>query len=223
MHAFIIYGADQEKRETYIREKLRGWNISAFDEVEIGKDSSAIGIDDVRNFQKRLLLFPRSSRYTVGIIHSAHLLTEEAQHALLKTLEEPPPHAKIFCETPYTALLLPTIVSRCHVVHTMRAPDEESRSSPELIECIHSLPQMSTSQRLLKAESVGTARKDAGVFLDQLISAYRSILLDTLKEPVYTNEQRIVADIRRVLLGQKHLAANVSPRLVLDTILLDLT
>ncbi|MDX1963992.1 MAG: DNA polymerase III subunit gamma/tau [Pirellulales bacterium] len=71
------------------------------------------GIDDVRDLREKVSIRPTRSRYKIYILDEAHMLTREAFNALLKTLEEPPPHVKfIFCTTEAEKLPI-TIRSRC--------------------------------------------------------------------------------------------------------------
>ena len=112
MHAFLYVGATGIKRQEELQSRLDAWHILPSDVVCLETSGEHITIAQVREFQKRLLLTPMQSSHSVGIIGDAHLLTVEAQQALLKTLEEPPPHAYILCECEAADQLLPTIVSR---------------------------------------------------------------------------------------------------------------
>ena len=71
------------------------------------------GIDDMRELLERVGTQPVAGRRKVYILDEAHSLTAEASNALLKTLEEPPPHVVFVLCTTDPAKLLPTIRSRC--------------------------------------------------------------------------------------------------------------
>lgn len=71
------------------------------------------GIDDIRALRDRIALAPAESPYIVYIIDEVHMLTTEAFNALLKTLEEPPPHAVFALCTTELHKLPQTVVSRC--------------------------------------------------------------------------------------------------------------
>src|SRR5262249_36932563 len=77
-------------------------------------DSGAIKIDQVRDAIDRAAYRPFEGRRRVVIVESADALVGEAQNALLKTLEEPPPSSVFVLLTSRPDLLLPTVVSRCH-------------------------------------------------------------------------------------------------------------
>lgn len=71
------------------------------------------GIDDIRDLREKVKYAPSGSRYKVYILDECHMLTTEANNALLKTLEEPPAHAYFVLLTTEGHKILPTILSRC--------------------------------------------------------------------------------------------------------------
>ena len=85
---------------------------NALDVVEIDGASNR-GIDDAREIRERAILQPVEGGYKVYIVDEAHQLTSQAWQALLKLIEEPPPHLVfVFCTTDL-ASVLPTVRSRC--------------------------------------------------------------------------------------------------------------
>ena len=72
-----------------------------------------IGIDAVRTLITDLALLPVEGGARVAIVESAHRLTEDAQNALLKTLEEPPSSSVFILVSSRADSLLPTVLSRC--------------------------------------------------------------------------------------------------------------
>ena len=87
-------------------------NGSSLDVIEMDAASQR-GIDDVREIRDRAVLQPVEGGYKVYIIDEAHQLTSQAWNALLKLIEEPPPHLVfVFCTTDL-ASVLPTVRSRC--------------------------------------------------------------------------------------------------------------
>ena len=71
------------------------------------------GIDDIRQINDAIRYAPVSARYKVYILDEVHMLTEQAFNALLKTLEEPPPHAKFIFATTDIRKVPVTVLSRC--------------------------------------------------------------------------------------------------------------
>jgi DNA polymerase-3 subunit gamma/tau len=84
----------------------------SFDVVEMDAASNR-GIDPIRELRENTKLAPASCRYKIYIIDEAHMLTQEAFNALLKTLEEPPPHVIFILATTEHHKIPKTIVSRC--------------------------------------------------------------------------------------------------------------
>jgi DNA polymerase-3 subunit gamma/tau len=97
---------------------------TSLDVVEMDAASQR-GIDDIREIRERVVLQPVEGRYKVYILDEAHQLTDAAFNALLKLIEEPPPHLVfVFCTTDL-AKMLPTVRSRCQtfVFSRPRLPD----------------------------------------------------------------------------------------------------
>jgi DNA polymerase III delta prime subunit len=101
MHTFYITGGSVENRLEYITHTCNELGVTSYDIHRLIPKEQAltIGISDIRPWQKELFLTPLSSPLTIGIIPNAELLTTEAQNALLKTLEEPPAHTRIYIES----------------------------------------------------------------------------------------------------------------------------
>lgn len=85
---------------------------SSLDVLEIDGASNR-GIDEVRDLREKVKFAPANSRHKVYIIDEVHMLTTEAFNALLKTLEEPPPHVIFILATTAPFKLPLTILSRC--------------------------------------------------------------------------------------------------------------
>ncbi len=94
-------------------------NGSSMDVVEMDAASQR-GIDDIREIRDRVVLQPVQGRHKVYILDEAHQLTDAAWNALLKIVEEPPPHLVfVFCTTALDKVL-PTVRSRCQVFRFSR-------------------------------------------------------------------------------------------------------
>jgi DNA polymerase-3 subunit delta' len=95
------------------------------DIIRVTHEKASIGIDDVRiQINNDIQVKPYSSTYKIYIIDEAEKLTEAAQNALLKTIEEPPAYAVIMLLTSNLNALLPTILSRC-ITLKLKAADKE--------------------------------------------------------------------------------------------------
>ena len=99
-------------------------NGTSLDVIEMDAASQR-GIDDIREIRDRVVLQPVEGRSKVYILDEAHQLTDAAWNALLKLIEEPPPHLLfVFCTTELQKVL-PTVRSRCQtfVFQRPRLPD----------------------------------------------------------------------------------------------------
>lgn len=85
---------------------------------------SSIKIEQIRLLRSQISLMPYEARYKVYIINKAEAMTEEAQNAFLKTLEEPPPRSYLILISSKPQSLLPTISSRCQLLR-FRGLDSE--------------------------------------------------------------------------------------------------
>src|SRR3954465_14128372 len=92
---------------------------TSLDVIEMDAASQR-GIDDIRDIRDRVVLQPVEGRYKVYILDEAHQLTDAAWNALLKLIEEPPPHLVfVFCTTDLSKVLA-TVRSRCQTFQFQR-------------------------------------------------------------------------------------------------------
>ena len=99
-------------------------NGTNVDILEIDAASNR-GIDEIRELKEKIRLAPVGAKRKVYIIDEVHMLTTEAFNALLKTLEEPPPHAMFILCTTEAHKVPETIVSRCFQIMFKPATEEE--------------------------------------------------------------------------------------------------
>ena len=85
----------------------------SLDVIELDAASHG-GVDDTRELRERAMFAPASSRFKVYIIDEAHMVTTQGFNALLKLVEEPPPHVRFIFATTEAEKVLPTIRSRTH-------------------------------------------------------------------------------------------------------------
>ncbi len=88
-------------------------NASSLDVIEMDAASNN-SVDDIRDLRESVAYAPVSGRHKVYILDEAHMLSQQAWNAFLKTLEEPPPRTIFVLATTEAQKVLPTVVDRCH-------------------------------------------------------------------------------------------------------------
>ena len=139
----------------------------ALDLIEIDAASNR-GIDEIRSLREKVGFAPNVARRKVYIIDEVHMLTAPAFNALLKTLEEPPPHTVIVLATTESHKLPATIISRCQRFDLRRI----SRADVvrRLAQVCESEGAQATDVALgLVARSAGGSLRDAENILEQLV------------------------------------------------------
>lgn len=111
-HAYLFSGGRGTGKTTIARIFAVAIGTMPADLYEIDAASNR-GVDEIRELREAVRTAPFQSPYKVYIIDEAHMLTKEAFNALLKTLEEPPPHAVFILATTDRDKLPDTVVSRC--------------------------------------------------------------------------------------------------------------
>lgn len=210
MHSFLITGGTYETRSQWIVAKLIEWKVGKFDVTELAPEETSIGIAQVREFQSKLLLKPTASPFSVGIIRHAETSTVEAQNALLKTLEEPPPHGRVMLESSTPDVFLPTVLSRCTLINlgsTAQYTDEELSQCFKTMEQIVAAP---VGKRLQKIDTLAKNREEAAAWIDLAIAAAHQQL----------SSHPVTQLLRSLLKARQRLAANVNYKLVLDNVFL---
>ena len=142
---------------------------TALDVLELDAASNR-GIDDVREIRDRVNQQPVLGRYRVYILDEAHSLTTDAANALLKTLEEPPPHVVFILCTTEPHRLPDTVRGRCQSFAFLRPTPDELLEALRRIADAESIGTDDDSLRLI-ARHAGGSFRDAISSLDQLSSA----------------------------------------------------
>jgi len=138
------------------------------DVVEMDAASNR-GIDEIRYLVEGVQYSPLKSRFKIYIVDEAHMLTKEAFNALLKTLEEPPPHVKFFFATTEPNKIPETISSRCQRFDLRRISITDTSTRIKRI-CEKESVDIEPSAISAIAYYSNGALRDAESILDQLIS-----------------------------------------------------
>ncbi len=142
----------------------------SIDLIEIDAASHR-GIDEMRELRDGIKFLPTKEKYKVYILDEAHQLTKEAANALLKTLEEPPPHAIFILATTEPHKILPTIASRCQRFYFQRLKAKEIVKKLELI-CQKEGIKIEERALYLIAASASGSLRDAETFLEQVFNLF---------------------------------------------------
>jgi DNA polymerase-3 subunit gamma/tau len=139
--------------------------------------ASRTGIDDIRELTDSVRYAPAQARYKVYILDEIHMLSEKAFNALLKTLEEPPPHAKFIFATTEIRKVPVTILSRCQRFDLRRVEPEVIAANLASIARAEGLAIEPDALTLIARAAEGSVR-DAQSLLDQaLVQAEPGVLV----------------------------------------------
>jgi DNA polymerase-3 subunit gamma/tau len=146
-------------------------NIAAGEDVDVLEIDGASNrrIDEIRDIRSNVQYRPSRARYKIYIIDEVHMLTKEAFNALLKTLEEPPPHVKFIFATTEVEKVPITILSRCQRF------DFAGIAVPRILEQLRGIAvregvQADDEALELVARRAGGSMRDAQSLLDQLLA-----------------------------------------------------
>lgn len=168
------------------------------DLIEIDAASNT-SVDDVRDLRDKINYSPNQGTYKVYIIDEVHMLSTAAFNALLKTLEEPPPHAIFILATTEVHKIPATVLSRCQRHEFRRIP---------VVDIVNQLKKMCAEEKIeadpealvLIARQATGAMRDAISLLDQLSSTGERINLEMAQRVLGTaTSQSVVALMDAVL------------------------
>lgn len=171
-------------------------------------DDQKLGVAEAKMIRAHLSLKPYSAQGRAVVLESAHNLTQEAQNALLKTLEEPPENTILLLGSSLQHSLLPTILSRCQIDYLNKGVDNHSNLL-KFFEDIGGLQAASLEKRFEYIERLG----DKEEFLKVLVTYFR----DKLKK-----ESTNLEYIKSLMEAEGWVSQNVNIRAVLEYLMLKL-
>jgi DNA polymerase-3 subunit gamma/tau len=174
----------------------------ALDLVEIDAASNR-GIDEVRSIREKVHYAPAEGRYKVYVLDEAHMLTDAAADALLKTLEEPPPHIIFILATTDPQKLAPTIVSRCQRYDFRRLEVEAMAGMLARICQSEGVQADPSALRAISRNADGSMR-DAESLLEQAVTSFGSPLTSEQVRLLLgiADDERVRALVRQMLQAQ---------------------
>ena len=188
-------------------KEIAGGN--SLDVLEIDGASNN-GVEQVRELRENVRYAPSKSRFKIYIIDEVHMLTAAAFNALLKTLEEPPPHVKFIFATTEPQKVLPTIVSRCQRFDLHRIPAKLIADHLQFIANKEKITLEPAAAHAIARGAEGGMR-DAESMLDQLVAFCGEKIgeQDVLNVFGFTSEQSMVDLTGKILQGETAAALDV--------------
>ncbi len=171
------------------------------DLIEIDAASNT-SVEDVRDLRDKINFAPSQGRYKVYIIDEVHMLSIAAFNALLKTLEEPPPHAIFILATTEIHKIPATVLSRCQRHEFRRFPLGEIVRRLEDI-CKAEKIEIDAGALTLIARQSSGGMRDAISLLDQLASAGGKITLETAQTVLGTATNQSVIGLVQAMVDQE--------------------
>ncbi len=162
-------------------------------------------IENVRQIKIFLSRQPYNHNTKIIIITNAHLLNTESQNALLKSLEEPSENNYFILITPVISGLLPTIISRCHIIRL--------KSSPKKLKAKLLKFPASVSDSLSLADTLVRDRETTLQYIEDQLILFQQQLIDN-------PDTQTVKIIDKLIKCHQMLTSNVDPRACLDLLLL---
>ncbi len=130
-------------------------------------------VEKARELCEDVLHLPISSKFKIYIIDEVHMLSKNAWNALLKTIEEPPAHAKFIFATTEVNKVLPTVISRCQRFDLRRIKGADIAGRLRLI-CDAENVKITDGALQIIARAADGGMRDAQSLLDQMISFFGS-------------------------------------------------
>lgn len=168
------------------------------DLIEIDAASNT-SVDDVRDLRDKINFAPTQGRYKVYIIDEIHMLSTAAFNALLKTLEEPPPHAIFILATTEIHKIPATVLSRCQRHEFRRIPVKLIVQHLQHLCEQENVDADEETLTLIARQATGSLR-DAISLLDQLASSGSSIRLTDAQQVLGTAASQAVIELVEAIL-----------------------
>jgi DNA polymerase-3 subunit gamma/tau len=175
---------------------------NSLDVLEIDGASNN-GVEQVRELRDNVRYTPSKGHFKIYIIDEVHMLTSAAFNALLKTLEEPPPHVKFIFATTEPQKVLPTILSRCQRFDLHRIPANLIAQHLQFIAAKEKIMLDPAAAHAIAKGADGGLR-DAESMLDQLVAFCGEKIAepDVLNVFGFTSEQTVANFTDKILRGE---------------------
>ena len=176
---------------------------SACEEIKIGRHmeflevdaASRTGVDDMRELLDSVQYKPANARFKIYLIDEVHMLSKSSFNALLKTLEEPPPHVMFLMATTEVEKVPKTVLSRCLQLNLKVIPEAKIQSHLKSLLDLESIKYDEESIALIADSAQGSVR-DGLTLLDQAIAhGNGSLNTDDVKALLGTIDQSYIIEL----------------------------
>ena len=137
--------------------------------------ASRTGVDDMRELLDSVQYKPANARFKIYLIDEVHMLSKSSFNALLKTLEEPPPHVMFLMATTEVEKVPKTVLSRCLQLNLKIIPENQIRDHIQSLLDLESIKYDEESLALIASSAQGSIR-DGLTLLDQAIAHGNGVL-----------------------------------------------
>jgi DNA polymerase-3 subunit gamma/tau len=174
---------------------------TAVDVIEIDGASNN-SVDDIRELRETVPYRPAIGRFKIYVIDEVHMLSVSAFNALLKTLEEPPPHVKFIFATTEPHKIPATILSRCQRYDFRRIPTSAIVERVRFILAAEGIPADEGALAIIGREAEGSMR-DALSVLDQVLAAGSDgVTQDAVAELLGVVSRQVYYDLTAAVLAE---------------------
>ena len=192
MHSILIISKNTKESLDYARnlcliQTISDADVSVFDNTiniinDDKKTKNSIGVEDIKKLKKKLYLKPIYGTQKAVIICNSHLLTVEAQNAMLKILEEPPGNTLIILTSNTKEAFISTIISRCSLIELENKESLSQTEIDKLTNQIVNLRTMTIFERLAFAELMAKNKEEVTVWIENMILILRNIIITSILE-----------------------------------------
>ncbi len=171
-------------------------------------------VNDVRDLRERVKYVPSGGRYKVYIIDETHMLSDAAFNALLKTLEEPPPHVVFVLATTAPKKIPATVLSRCQHLPFRRIPNSLIKERLKKISVAEGITISDPAIEMVARAADGSLR-DSLTILDQISSFSSEISESDVKDLLGLTDSRLLSDLSSALIeGRREEILRITGELV---------
>ena len=157
--------------------------------------ASRTGVDDMRELLESVQYKPANARYKIYLIDEVHMLSKSSFNALLKTLEEPPPHVMFLMATTEVEKVPKTVLSRCLQLNLKIVPENQIQEHIKSLLDLESIKYDEESLGLIANSAQGSIR-DGLTLLDQAIAHGNGALeSDQVKALLGTIDQSYIIEL----------------------------